>query len=130
MKPRTLFRVVWILYALALLTATHWPGLAVPKGPISRMDLVIHAIAFAGWTLLLFFTAWITPGCTTRRIIWTAVVAIIFAAFDELTQPLFTRTADWTDYAADSAGIVLMSLLLLAWTSVADRGKNTRSEGL
>jgi len=130
MKTRTLFRVVWIVYALALLTATHWPGLAAPEGPVSRMDLVIHLCAFAGWTLLLFLTGWIAPGCTSRRIIWTGVIAVCFAAMDELTQPIFTRTADWTDFIADTTGVVLMSMMIFARASVVNRGKNTRSEGL
>lgn len=130
MNPRTFFGIAWIVYASALLTATHWPGLAVPEGPVSRMDLVVHASAFAGWTLLLFLTKWITPGCTTRRITWTALVAVCFAGFDELTQPLFTRTADWTDYIADVSGVLLMSLVLFAWASLVNLGKNTRSEDL
>lgn len=130
MKLRSLFRAAWIVYALALLTATHWPGLAVPEGPISRMDLVVHCTAFAGWTLLLFLTGWVAPSCPTRRVVWTGTIAVCFAAFDELTQPLFTRTADWTDFAADCSGVVLMALVIFAWASVVNRGKNTRSEGL
>jgi hypothetical protein len=126
MSTRTLFRVVWIVYTLALLTATHWPGLAVPKGPVSRMDLVIHAGAFALWTLLFYFARWIT----NPKVLWTSLIAICFAAFDELTQPLFSRVADWTDFLADISGVTLMSLLLLCWTSLAHRVKNTRSDGL
>lgn len=132
MKIRTLYRVAFVIYTVALLTATHWPGLAVPKGPVSRMDLVIHAGAFAIWTVLFFVASWIPIRCrsTTRRIVLTSVIGMCFAAFDELTQPLFTRVADWTDFIADIAGVMLASLLLFAWGSVAYQGKNTRSEEL
>jgi VanZ family protein len=127
---RTAIRVIWILYALALFAATHWPGLAVPPSPISRLDLVIHASVFGLWTLLFFKSAWIgTEECPIRRIVWTGVIAIVFSAFDELTQPIFSRTFDLWDLGADFAGVVIMCVLLVVYQSMKQSDQKTRSEG-
>ncbi|MDF1810116.1 MAG: hypothetical protein P1U42_10520 [Phycisphaerales bacterium] len=111
-RVRTMFRVGFVFYTIALLTATHWPGLAI-KGSFSRIDLVIHAGVFFVWTCLLFMAHLIAVGgrfgcaCLKRRIVWTGVVGICFAFFDELTQPLFRRVADPLDLAADSFGVLV-----------------------
>jgi len=86
----------------ALLTATHWPGLAI-EGPIDRTDLLIHASVFAVWAALLAMaTGWRMPALL--------VVGVLFAGFDEATQPLFNRVFDWTDLGADVVGVFLGSL--------------------
>jgi len=106
-------RVFFILYTLALITATHWPGLAV-KGPFSRIDLVIHCGAFGLWTLLLGGTGWIKSSCCVRRkALVVGLVGIAFGWIDETTQPLFSRVFDWLDIAADMTGAIGASLVLL-----------------
>jgi VanZ family protein len=47
-----------------------------------------------------------------------AIALAAFGAVDEITQPLFGRTADVLDWAADCAGIAV-GLLLVAITSSA-----------
>lgn len=105
----TLFRVAFVCYTMALLTATHWPGLTI-HGPVNRTDLFIHAGVFCVWTLLLFGTGWVAGGgcgCLKRRVIWVGVVGVCFGAFDELTQPMFSRVADVWDVLADWFGVVV-----------------------
>ncbi len=117
---RTVFRAGFVLYTLALLTATHWPGLTV-HGPIDRTDLVIHVGVFFVWTCLLFASGWVAPGgcgCFKRRIVWTFVVGVCFAAFDELTQPIFNRIADPWDFGADAVGVAVACGMIGVWGKV------------
>jgi len=115
-----LVRVVFVLYTLALLTATHWPGLTI-KGPIDRTDLVIHAGVLFWWTVLLYNAGLIAVGgcgCLTRRLMWTGLVAIVYSAFDESTQPMFSRTADWTDLGADAVGVLVACGVIWWWVKI------------
>ena len=109
---RPLARIAFVLYTTALLTATHWPGFSV-SGPIDRTDLVIHCGAFCIWACLFYLARFVGGTCPTRRLIWTGVVGICFAAFDESTQPLFQRVFDWWDLLADCVGM-LFGLGLIA----------------
>ncbi len=117
---RLIFRVGFVLYTLALLTATHWPGLTV-HGPIDRTDLVIHVGVFFVWTCLLFASGLIATGerfgcgCFKRRIVWTFVAGVCFAAFDELTQPIFNRVADPWDFGADAVGVLVACGVIGVW---------------
>ncbi len=117
---RTVFRAGFVLYTLALLTATHWPGLTV-HGPIDRTDLVIHVGVFFVWTCLLFGTQWIATGgcgCFKRQIAWVFVAGVCFAAFDELTQPIFNRIADPWDFGADAVGVAVACGMIGVWGKV------------
>jgi len=106
-------QMVFVLYTLTLLTATHWPGLAI-KGPFSRTDLIIHAGAFGLWTLLLGATGWVqSKTCIRKQTLKVALIGIAFSVFDETTQPMFNRVFDLLDLAADAVGAVLASLVLL-----------------
>ncbi len=111
-----LFRIAFVVYTMTLLTATHWPGLAV-KGPFSRTDLLIHLGAFGLWTLLLGMTGWVrSKTCVRRRALYVGLIGMGFGAFDELTQPLFRRVFDWLDVAADMSGAALAGFVLfLFW---------------
>lgn len=115
----TLARAAFVGYTLALVTATHWPGLAV-EGPVERTDLVIHAGAFAGWAVLLFLTRWLaTPRRPLAEGLRVALAAVCFAVLDETTQPLVSRVFDWTDLAADilgAAGGAGAVCLWIVWT--------------
>jgi VanZ family protein len=89
----------FVVYTLALLTATHWPGLTV-QGPVQRTDLVLHFGAFFTWTVLLALTG--LTGRSARRLILTGLV---FSVLDETTQPLFDRTLDALDLLSNAAGV-------------------------
>ncbi len=117
---RTVFRIGFVLYTMALLTATHWPRLTV-HGPVDRTDLVIHVGAFFLWTCLLFTTQWVAAGscgCFKRRIVWTGVAGFVFAVFDELTQPMFDRMADPLDMLADWFGVLAACGVIGGWAKM------------
>lgn len=106
------FRIGFVIYTLALLTATHWPGLAV-KGPFSRTDLLIHVGAFGLWTILLGMTGWVRSKCCVHRsALLVGLIGIGFGCFDELTQPMFHRVFDWLDLAANTTGAIVASVVL------------------
>lgn len=107
---RRLFLGAFVAGTIALLTATHWPGLEV-DGPIDRTDLVIHFGVFFVWTVLLALS-----GLAGRSVLVLLVAGVLFAAFDETTQPLFNRTYDTLDLLADWAGVAAGSVFMrLAW---------------
>jgi len=115
-----MFRVGLVLYTMVLLTATHWPGLTV-HGPINRTDLIIHAGVFCVWTVLLFGTRWVATGgcgCFKRRVVWTCVAGFLFAVFDELTQPMFSRVADPLDILADWFGVLIACGVIWGWAKI------------
>ena len=104
MLMQMLIRIGFVVFTLGLLTATHWPGLAV-KGPFSRTDLLIHVCAFGCWTILLGMTGWVRSKCCVKRsALLVALIGIGFGCFDELTQPFFRRVFDWLDLVADMTG--------------------------
>jgi hypothetical protein len=116
-------RIAFWLYAAALFTATHWPGLAVESDVISRPDLAIHVAAFALWTIALACTAYLGPPLAPRTIALAAPIAAVFALLDEATQaiPLFMRTFDPLDLAADLAGVAVGAGALAACRALRAR---------
>lgn len=113
----------FVVYTLALLTATHWPGLTV-QGPVRRTDLVIHFGAFFTWTVLLALTGLI--GQSAGRL---AVAGLAFAVLDETTQPLFGRMFDWWDLLTNAAGVgfgVGIVMLAQRWLEESRRRRPER----
>ena len=77
--------------------------MAVPGG-----DKLAHFVAYALLALLLA-AAWGSRGPVPN---WPVLVAILaftlgYAAFDELTQPLFGRYCSSADWIADACGAVV-----------------------
>ena len=105
MTPRSAARAAFVVYAIALTTATHWPGVTI-EGPVPRPDVWVHVGAFGVWGALLVLTEWL--GAPTARSAGIAIIlGIAWAAMDELTQPIFNRQADWADWFADVGGVIL-----------------------
>ena len=93
-------------YTCILLYATHHPRPAELVGPNAPGDKSLHLIAY---TLLggLVAAAFASRGGWG----WRAAAALfvplaLFAAADEITQPLFGRFADGVDWAIDELGLV------------------------
>ncbi len=110
-------RTLFALYALALVTATHWPGLAIDSHGFSRLDLVIHATAFAGWAILFTACGFFGPAPSRRNIARSIALALAYALLDELSQgiPILRRTVDPLDLAANGTGIVLVAFAMALW---------------
>lgn len=105
-RRRRAWRAVFIFYALVLVVLTHWPRLQV-NGPFQRTDLVLHAGAFALWTVLIIGCAWFGRALSLRNIAVSGLAALVCAGVDEWAQsiPALGRTAAWEDFRADGYGI-------------------------
>ena len=108
--------VLFAAYALALFTATHWPGLALPEGEVARPDLYVHFGVFATWTVLLGFSHLVGDWRHGRGVVRVVAVAAVYAAIDEGLQmiPALRRVAVWDDLLANLGGVVLGGGALLA----------------
>lgn len=104
-------RAAFVLYAVPLFVATHWPALAVPVE--GRWDLLVHAAVFAGWNALLIACGYFGPALSARNIKLATVIAAAYAAFDEGLQalPMVRRTAAWDDFGANLAGVTLAAVV-------------------
>jgi hypothetical protein len=110
------WRIAWVGYALLLTTATHWPNLSLgPEIPAS--DKMIHLSAFGTFALLLWMTGWLNPGgYSLRRCVLVMIVALAWAAIDEISQglPHIYRTVSGWDYLANGMGVVAMTGWIVA----------------
>ena len=94
------WRVLFVLYALALTIGTHWPKLRI-ETEIPSTDKIIHFLAFGGLTWLLWKTRWLSD-------IWiTAFAAAAWTIIDEVSQiyPGLGRTVSGADAMAGLAGV-------------------------
>src|SRR5262249_12218932 len=94
-----------VVYWSMLFIGTHVP---LRKIHLESNDKVLHFMAYAGLALLLTLVVnWrVAGGLRPRHLILVVVGLAIFAGFDELTQPLVNRQADWHDWFADVLGVV------------------------
>ncbi|MCP3905754.1 MAG: hypothetical protein GY715_19175 [Planctomycetes bacterium] len=108
-RATRLWRVVFVVYALLLTTATHWPRLELP--PISPFgDKTVHFLAFALLTWLLWRSQWI------RHRLALTVTALAWSALDEVAQaiPGVNRFVTAPDLVANGLGVVSVGLWLWA----------------
>ncbi len=108
------WRIVFILYAIALTIGTHWPRLDLSVGDVRAPDKIIHQFAFAGLAFLLWRTRWL------RGLdLWFAV-ALIWIMLDEFTQaiPILGRTFSWFDILAGWCGAVIVAAWLWAYRPI------------
>lgn len=119
MHPQTtLVRRIFWCYAALIFILTHWPKLTVPI-PIKRPDLLAHLVVFSTWAVLAGLCAFFGARFSTRNLVVTFIVAIIYAAIDEGLQaiPLLNRTAALDDYMANALGVCIgVGILLLLKT--------------
>lgn len=98
--------VALVFYWVLLFIGTHLPADRIFI-PLRLSDKVLHAIAFAG---LSFLIAWAVPTNEAKlhqNTLVAALIAVVYAALDELLQIPVGRTADWLDFAADCVGVCI-----------------------
>jgi len=100
--PRKTSLAVLTVYWALLFVSTHVPRL--PTIPPLPSDKVLHAVSFAVLSFL-FALVWSLRGpFGWRHFLAVLAILAVYAAFDEVTQPLTQRTADPLDWIADVAG--------------------------
>jgi VanZ family protein len=89
----------------AAFVVTHLPPSRLP--PPGVADYLLHA---AGYLVLAVLLTWALAAGGRQlplRALVAACTMLAYAAFDELTQPLVGRAAEWADALADAAGAAL-----------------------
>ncbi len=117
------WRLLFLLYALALTIGTHWPRLELGSEKNPAPDKLLHLCAFAGLAVLLWRTGWI------RSTLLFAALALSWAALDEVTQgfPGLGRETSWQDLLASSLGVVIA--VALRWALAPVGGAASRAVG-
>lgn len=120
-------RGVFALYAIGLATLTHWPALSAGPAPFNYFDKFLHLGAFGLWTLLLLSASFWGPALANRNLVRTGIVALFVSGLDEATQaiPMVNRHASWSDYLANTAGVLIAIGLAGAWARL--KGKVHKS---
>jgi len=83
---------------IGFLTLTPVP-VPVPSGGLG-LDKVYHLVAFAGLVFPVIATG-------PQRWVWAAPAAMIYGGAIELIQPYVNREAEWLDFVANNAGVVV-----------------------
>ncbi|SFJ47495.1 VanZ family protein [Planctomicrobium piriforme] len=102
----TIMRVFWLLYAAALVTATHIP---IPDDAIvlvTAYDKLLHGTAFF---LLAVFTSIAFLKRESPLTSWVSLCGALltYAILDEYLQNFVERTPDVADWLCDALGIIL-----------------------
>lgn len=104
--------IICVTFWLAAFVATHVPMSTVPGVHVG--DKTLHLV---GYFLLTgaFLLAMITHGkLRPRRIVLAVAIMALYGAFDELTQPIVNRSAEWSDFLADLGGAALAVIVIEA----------------
>ena len=95
-----------VAYTCILLYATHHPKPAELVGPNAPGDKTLHLIAYSLLGGVVAAAVASRGGWSWRSAAAVFVALALFAAADEITQPLFGRFADTRDWAFDELGLV------------------------
>ncbi len=115
MSRPALRRVSRIVLAVAWLTAfifTHIPAERLPTLPTS--DKLLHMAAYAALAVVFYLTLAVHEVRPLRRAVLVAGLLVLYAVFDETTQPLVNRYASVADGLADAAGALVAVMLCQA----------------
>jgi len=119
------WRAAFVVYALVLTTATHWPALDLGRiagGGFESPDKILHPLAFAGLLVLLWRTRWVPH-------VWQAAVLVLaWTVIDELTQalPVLKRTFSVQDLVASQIGVVVAVMWIRALVPVGGPANRVR----
>jgi len=67
--------------------------------------------------------------CVSSAAVAVSIAAAAYGAFDELTQPLFGRSASWGDWLADMVGAAVAVIVFEAVLSMRARRKPSAAPG-
>ena len=110
-RPALVLAAYWLL----LFVGSHTPEAAPPPIGIS-IDKLVHLVAFTGLAWLMAAVAHHRENrFTIRAATMIFVIAILYGAMDELTQPYVGRSCDLLDWVADALGAVLGITAFAVW---------------
>jgi len=116
--PFRLLAAATAAYTAILLVATHHPRPGDLVGDLVRRDKLLHITAYGLLGLLVAATIAAAGRLSPRSVAAAVAGLVVFAAVDEVTQPLFGRATELLDWACDSAGIVAgFAAVAAAWAA-------------
>ncbi len=100
--PGMALAVYWIIAFIATHIPSPWEPSDTPPRRLP-LDKVGHFVGYAvlAWLLMNLLGRRMRPLAAAGL---TMAIVVVYGAFDELTQPMFNRTADLPDYTANLAG--------------------------
>jgi VanZ family protein len=120
--PRAAWRALFVVYAIILTTATHWPRLEIGSETMPAPDKLLHLVAFAVLAILFWRGAWTRSTWTFAIVLWS------WAILDEVTQslPILGRETSGADVAASLLGVTVIVIWRLALRPVGGTGNRAR----
>ncbi len=102
--PQVLLTVYWVVLAVA----THWPKM--PGLDIPGKDKTAHVVAYGVLAGLMLLVAGRWHDRYGRLKIAAAVIVIagVYGAIDEVTQPFSGRSCTLGDWLADMVGVLIV----------------------
>jgi VanZ family protein len=130
-KPiRSALLAACILAWAGAFVATHLPPDGVPD--MNTSDKVLHIFGYGGLTTLLVLAMASFGRPRGARILMVMALLLAYGAFDELTQPMFLRTASFHDWLADAAGtaiaVTFWEVFLAVLSSARQRSYPVRAQ--
>lgn len=113
------YHIPFILWLLAILVESSFPGEAYPKVEFFQADKLVHLGIYGLLGLLCYVSLTHQkkfPSLYSSPLLWTLILCSIYGASDEFHQ-LFVpgRTCDFFDWAGDNAGVLLAILVIRYW---------------
>lgn len=104
-----------LFYAGLIFVASSTPQ-PIPIIPIPYADKGIHFLEFAILSLLLCWAMEPSGRPLKRNVFLAIIISSLYGASDEYHQTFTpTRTAEVTDWLADSIGAIVMAVLWYRW---------------
>lgn len=104
-----------VFYAGLIFVASSTPQ-PIPIIPIPHADKGIHFLEFAILSLLLCWALEPSGRPLKRSVFLAIIISSLYGASDEFHQTFTpTRTAEVTDWLADSLGAIVMGVLWYRW---------------
>jgi VanZ family protein len=122
-RLRTLSLAALVGYWVVLVVVTHIP--TVPQ-PLASSDKYQHFVAYGGLALLIAWAWSLRAPFGWKQALLVLALVGLQGAFDEVTQPLFGRHADVTDWRADMIGAVVAVVVFSAVRALVRGRLNAR----
>lgn len=128
-RAKAAFILMLTAFAVEFIS-THTPAARLPK--IYYSDKTLHLIAYA-MLGAVFIVGLLMRGWRLRNIVLAGVIFFpLYGAFDEITQPLVNRTADYRDWRMDMFGsigaILLIAIFVIVWKKIRKSKLNTQQD--
>ena len=124
MKLAKFESILTLSYWVFLFTMTHIPVKQIPHTGAS--DKLLHLVAYCVLAFLVASHLFLTRRWNRKAIIYAMLLLAFFAGFDELTQMLVGRSAEWKDWGADLLGIIIGTSLFVFFIYVFKKHRLVR----